>query len=139
MNLIKRSSLILTIFALLVISTNQVQAAGLLPGCISSGDCGVCEMVQVAINIGIFLIGISGAITLAFIVYGGFMLLTSGGSSDRVGKGKKILINSAIGLAIAFSAYLFITTFVSVVTNNWNWSAQLTCFDTTIKQILNFT
>jgi len=141
MNIKKRKkTLIIIIFvALLLCSFKQTQAAGLLPGCIRDGSCDLCQMVQVVINIGILLIGISGAVTLLYIVYGGFVLLTSGGSQEKVTKGKKILIHSAIGLAIAFTAYMFITTFVSVVTNEWNWEAQLTCFETIIKPIITFT
>lgn len=105
----------------------KIGQAAILPECGSFGTCGLCDIVQVIVNFGLFLLAISGAMTLLFIVYGGFFWLIAGGSPDRVSKGKNIIINSAIGLAIIFCAYVTIVGFVALVTNNWDWSAKLTC------------
>jgi hypothetical protein len=140
MSFIKKNKFFIILLALtfFALSFSQVQAANaLLPGCVDSGDCTVCDMVQVVINIGVFLLGVSGAATLAFIVYGGYVLLTSGGSTEKVGKGKKILVNSAIGLTITFSAYLIITTFVAVVTKDWNWENELKCTSSATERTID--
>ncbi|MFC1598454.1 hypothetical protein ACFL2U_00360 [Patescibacteria group bacterium] len=140
MSFIKRNKFLIFFLALVLftLSFAQVQAArSILPPCADAGNCTVCDMVQVVINIGLFLLGVSGAITLAFIVYGGYVLLTSGGASDKVGKGKKILVNSAVGLTIAFSAYLIITTFVAVVTDEWNWENELKCSSRAIERTID--
>lgn len=51
------------------------------------------------------LVGVSGSIALLMFVWGGFLWLTSGGSEQRVAKGKKIFVWSAIGLFVIFGAY----------------------------------
>lgn len=115
------------LFLLSLILIPQIGQAAILPPCVANGDCKVCNIIDVAINIGLFLLAVSGAITLFFIIYGGFMWLISGGSPERVTKGKNILINAAIGLTIAFTAYLMVVIFVALVTNNWQWQASLSC------------
>jgi uncharacterized membrane protein YjfL (UPF0719 family) len=38
-------------------------------------------------------------------VYGGFTWLTSGGSAERIKKGKDILVWAVIGLVVIFASY----------------------------------
>ena len=58
---------------------------------------------------GIF--AIAGALFLGFLVYGGFMILTSAGDKDQVAKGKKILLWTIIG-AVVMAAALAISNLV---------------------------
>ncbi len=46
-------------------------------------------------------------------VYAGFMLLTSGGSSEKMTTAKKILTNLIIGYVIALAAWLVINTILT--------------------------
>lgn len=46
----------------------------------------------------------AGVIATLFIIYGGFLYVTSGGNEEDSEKGKKILTNSAIGLIIIILA-----------------------------------
>ncbi len=97
-------------------------------GCRTEGDCSVCDMVQIAINVGIFLQGIVGSIILLFFVYGGLVWLTSGGDSGKVKKGRDIFINSIIGFMIVVLAYFVVMTLINVVTGEeWNWDTSLEC------------
>ncbi len=50
-------------------------------------------------------LGIVGAIALLFFVYGGFLLLTSGGASEKVTKGRDTLMWATFGLIIVFGSY----------------------------------
>lgn len=56
------------------------------------------------------ILGFLGVIAVCFMLYGGFMWMTAGGS-DRVGEAQKIIVAAAIGLAIILSAYA-VTSFV---------------------------
>jgi len=56
-------------------------------------------------NVSKWILGISGSIALAMFVYGGFMMMASGGVPDKVNKGKTILTQAVIGLIIIFGAY----------------------------------
>ena len=49
--------------------------------------------------------GIVGAIALLMFVYGGFLMLTSGGEPGRIEKGQKTLLWATIGIAVIFGAY----------------------------------
>jgi hypothetical protein len=71
-------------------------------------NCGLNDLLNTAVKIASWLLGIAGSLTLLMFVYGGIMLLISGGSSERVGKGKTILTNSVIGLVIILLSFLII-------------------------------
>lgn len=79
-----------------------------LAACRANGDCKLNDFMQVAVEFSKIILGISGSITLLFFVYGGVTFLTSSGSSERVTKGKQILINSVIGLVIILASYTII-------------------------------
>ena len=99
--------------------------------CIRTGNCTICDLVQIVVNFGMFLLGIVGAVTLLFFVYGGFLMLVSGGKMDMVDKGKKILINSVIGLTLVLFAYSGTAFIVNIVSGGkWGltkWREALKC------------
>lgn len=80
----------------------QAQAITLLPPCTKKGDCGISDILIVLVNGAEFLLAISGAVALLFFVYAGFVLLASAGRPAEVEKGKLILRNALIGIAIIF-------------------------------------
>jgi hypothetical protein len=51
---------------------------------------------------------LAGALALAMFIYGGFTWLTSGGSPDKIKKGKDILMWATIGLIVVFSSYTLV-------------------------------
>lgn len=59
------------------------------------------------------LIAVAGLAALAYLVYGGFMYLTSNGNAEQVKNAGSTLLNAIIGLAIAISA----TTLVNYIAN----------------------
>lgn len=66
-------------------------------------------------NIANIILGLTGSFALLMFVYGGFTLLSSGGSEEKVTKGKTILRNSVIGiLIIMLSGYMIRYAIVSV-------------------------
>lgn len=56
-------------------------------------------------------LGLLGIVTVALVLYGGYLYMTAAGNEEQVGKAKKIIINATIGLAIILSAFA-ITQFV---------------------------
>lgn len=50
-------------------------------------------------------LGVIGGIALIFFIYGGFMMLISAGSSDRIQKGRDTLMWATIGLIFIFGSY----------------------------------
>lgn len=81
-----------------------------LPACVNTvegcRDIGV--FVEMGINIADYLFGIVGALALLMFIYGGIMMVVSGGNPERVKKGTDILVTAVIGLIIVFGAYALI-------------------------------
>lgn len=88
-------------------------AQQLLPPCaLGAGRCHLNDIVQTFVNFMRLLLGFVGSAVLVFFVYGGFVWLTSGGSTEKIKKGKDVVVNSIIGLIIVFGAFM-IVQFVS--------------------------
>jgi len=47
-----------------------------------------------------FVLIIVGVLALAFLVYGGFLYITSGGNDQTIEKAKSIIINAIIGIVV---------------------------------------
>lgn len=61
------------------------------------------------------MIGIMGALFLAAFIWGGLLWMTAGGDADRVGKGKKTLINAVIGLLVVGFSYTILATVINIM------------------------
>jgi hypothetical protein len=59
--------------------------------------------------------GVAGSIALIMFVYGGIMMIMSGGESGKVESARKILINSAIGIVLIFAAYTFVAAIIDAI------------------------
>ena len=56
-------------------------------------------------NIVRIVLGFTGVVFLAIILYGGFTWMTSGGDEKKIARAKKIIVSSVVGLMITLSAY----------------------------------
>lgn len=65
------------------------------------GTSSVPELIGNILNV---VLGIVGAVALLMFIYGGLLWLTSGGSADKVNKGKEVMVWASIGLLIIFSS-----------------------------------
>lgn len=65
-------------------------------------------LTQIAVNVLRFLMSIVGTISIIMIVIGGMLYLTSAGDEDRIDRGKKIFINSLIGIIISLSSLVVV-------------------------------
>ncbi|MEK9183230.1 MAG: pilin [Patescibacteria group bacterium] len=63
-------------------------------------------------------LGIAGSLALLFFIYGGFLWLTSGGSPDKIKKGRDVFLWSVVGLVIIFSSYLMVDFVIKAITAN---------------------
>ncbi|MFH1315054.1 MAG: pilin [Candidatus Uhrbacteria bacterium] len=62
-------------------------------------------------------LGLSGSAALLMFVYGGFLWLTSGGSKERIDKGKKTLVWAIIGIVVIFAAYVIVDNLILAITS----------------------
>lgn len=83
---------------------------GITEDCAELGNCTLQDIMLVFANVGNFVLGIVGGFVLLMYIIGGFYMLSSGGYSERIQKGKKYLKMSTVGLLIVMFAYLGIFT-----------------------------
>lgn len=85
------------------------QAAGLVP-CGGSGEpaCGWPEFNKLIENVMNFMLTIAIPLAIVVIIYGGFLLMTSGGSEKRIADGRQAILAAIIGLAIVFGSFIII-------------------------------
>lgn len=60
--------------------------------------------LQAFANVANIILGLTGSAALLMFVYGGFLMLTSGGASEQIQKGKDALRNAVIGIVIILTA-----------------------------------
>ncbi len=95
--------------------------AGICPGsnetcdCRDYGKCTLEDMMQLLVNLSVFIFGITGSVMMLIIVYGGFKWIMAHGESAMVEEGRKALIGGLVGLAIIMGAYAAINVIVSVI------------------------
>jgi len=76
-------------------------AVSLVPDCARSGELAQLPcLLETFGNIAQVILGLTGGLALLMFVYGGFMMLSSGGAEDKVKKGKDALMAAIIGIAI---------------------------------------
>ncbi len=73
-------------------------------------------------------LGVLGVIVVGMIVYAGFLIVTAAGNEEQVGRGKKILVNSVIGVLLIFSSYA-IASFIIKRIGGATTDLPAHCFD----------
>ena len=73
-----------------------------------TGASGIATLIGKIINA---FLGFIGAVALLMFVYGGFLMLVSGGKPEEINKGKNVLVWAVIGLIVVFMSYT-LTKFV---------------------------
>lgn len=60
-------------------------------------------------------LGIMGSIALAMFFYGGYLWLISGGTTDKIKKGKETLIWATIGLVVILGSGILVRSIISIL------------------------
>lgn len=58
------------------------------------------DLAQVILRLINYVLAIVGVIALAYLVYGGFMYITSAGNEEKVEAAKLIIVNAVIGIVV---------------------------------------
>lgn len=69
-------------------------------------NCQKYSLNQLIIRVINWILAITLAVDVLFIIIGGFLYITSAGNEDRAKKGKTTVINAIIGLVIIILAYV---------------------------------
>lgn len=100
-----------------------------LPACIGTGQCGLDDIVATGANFANLLIGLSGSVFLGIFVYAGFLYLTAG-TSDRVGKAKKMIIQSSFAMVLILGAFVFVRFIQQSLISSATGNEQAECGNT---------
>ncbi len=108
---------------------------GILPPASGSsceaGDATYCgnyqlnDFIILAVNISKWILGIVGSLSLVMFIYGGFTMLISAGSAEKLMLAKKIILAAVIGLIIVFSSYLIIKFALGTIGLNWDGTKNI--------------
>lgn len=90
-----------------------IYAQGLVP--CQGINCSLCSFFELFIRIFDFIKALVPVFAIGLIMYGGFLYITSAGSSGALTKAKSILLNTVIGVAIFYSAYILASAAVSIL------------------------
>jgi hypothetical protein len=100
---------------------DTVSECGSPNGC---GNYSLNDFLTLAVNISKWILGVVGSVVLFFFIYGGFLFIFSGGSSDKVEDGKNMLIGSIVGLVIVFTSYIIIQFAMTAMGIDGGWQVS---------------
>lgn len=99
----------ITAVLLALVAPHVVHAASL------TNPLGTTNPDSIIANVIRVVLGVTGAISLVIIIYGGFMMMISAGNQERVDKGRKALMWAVIGLMVVFGSYGISTAIFSAL------------------------
>ncbi len=114
MKKLKLVSTIVVVVLFCVLLTGAAQAQLTTPSAEGSGAATGDEMdlLETATN---WILGITGAVAVIMIIFGGFRYITASGNTDMMNKAKEILIKAIIGLVIVIVAYVVVRAIVGAL------------------------
>jgi len=86
-------------------SENHKQSGEMKPVCAFDGT----PLIQIALAIVDILLRVGALVAVGFVLYGGFVYLTSQGEPDGTKRGRQAIINALVGLLIAIFATAIVT------------------------------
>ncbi len=81
--------------------------------CTAGGS--VNALIRTIIN---WMLGVAFAIAVVFLIFGGFMYITSAGNEESAEKGKGTVVNALIGIVIIILSYVIVNVVANLVSNN---------------------
>jgi hypothetical protein len=98
----------------------QAQAAGgLIPCGPGKAPCTICHVFELIKNIINFLvIYVTAPLAGLLFLWGGIMMITSGGSEDKFKKGKTMFVNTVIGAVIVLASWAIVNTLITTLASN---------------------
>ncbi len=96
----------------------------------SGMNCSLCTLLETTSALFSWLIGTASAVSILFLVIGGFLYLNSFGNEEKITKAKKTLKSSLIGLVISLVSFLVIGVVFQILGANneknwWNWECEI--------------
>lgn len=100
-------------FAPLATLAATADTSAILPECAATGACRFCDMVNVFITLGRWLVAASGGLALLMVVWAGVSLATSGGNAEKIQAAKKNIGGAILGMGAVLLAFQFVSILVA--------------------------
>lgn len=108
----------------------QEKPSGLLENvsdeCYNSGDCTLCDIMQVFVTIATKIFELAGIVALIMFIWGGLELIMSQGFSERVQRGRQRMRGAVVGMLIIIFAWLLIGSIITVLVGGQQTQGQQT-------------
>jgi len=102
-------------FLFLLFSFPASGVAALVPICAGAG-CTICHLLQLISNIANFLVyNVMPPLAGLLFLIGGIMMVAAAGSEERYKKGRKIVIDTAIGAVIVLVSWLIVNALITTI------------------------
>jgi len=102
------------LFALFLVPLSAA-AQGLVP-CAGGYSCTTCSLLQLISNIASFLAtNVMPPLAGLMFLIGGIMMVAAAGSEERYKKGRKIVIDTAIGAVIVLVSWLIVNALITTI------------------------
>lgn len=98
-----------------IIFANICDGSGLPCDCRDTGDCTVRDIIQVLVNVSVFILAIVGSLVLLMFIYGGLTWIISDGRESMITRGRQTLVGAVIGLVIVLGSYALIALVISIL------------------------
>lgn len=95
--------------------------------CWDEGNCSLNDILTVVANITNFILEIVGVLVFLYYIAGGFYWIISRGDQGLVTKGKKMIRNASIGLAIVLVAYTAVVALRTAITGQMVSTGYVIC------------
>lgn len=103
------------------LATRQVTGAGVMKGvttaCFEYGQCTICDMLIVFIEVSNIILSLFAIVALVFFVYGAGYLMFSSGNESMVTKGKDAIKATIIGAIIVLVAWQLMAYITIIIAN----------------------
>ncbi len=73
------------------------------------------QLTQTISNIVGIMMGVVGAVAVAYLVYGAFLYMTAGGAPNQMEKGKTAMMTALAGVVLALLAYVIVRLVVGAI------------------------
>lgn len=112
------SAVLLGLFSFAPVSMAQLINTGDQPSLIAAQTGGESDLKSFVLTIVNFILLFLGFICVMFIIYAGFLYITSGTSDDGPENAKKIITNSIIGIIIILASFAIVNTVLQATTSS---------------------
>ncbi|MBU1166923.1 pilin, partial [Patescibacteria group bacterium] len=87
-----------------------ILTAGVSNRCMNCGECNMCDIMNVAIGVGKWIVSLIGLVAVFFIAYAAFLYITSMGNPEKAKAAKSSVTAAIVGLIIVFSSWALVNT-----------------------------